>query len=179
MRGQYPGQGGFTINAEAVRTSQSVVSQHEDENVHAPFDKQRSALTKEEQEFLLNAAAEVGASPHLVHSESDTLATFGELALGLGAGAAAEITRRSLLSGKNDESSTADRVVGSSNPFLTPANAERIVQTLCRVRGAALKLGQMLSIEDSDTVPPYLLEIFDRVRHSADFMPLKQVHKQL
>lgn len=33
------------------------------------------------------------------------------------------------------------------NPFLTPANAERIVETLCRVRGAALKLGQMLSIQ--------------------------------
>ena len=33
------------------------------------------------------------------------------------------------------------------NPFLTPANAERIVDTLCRVRGAALKLGQMISIQ--------------------------------
>ena len=33
-----------------------------------------------------------------------------------------------------------------NNPFLTEANAERIVNTLCRVRGAALKLGQMLSI---------------------------------
>ena len=35
----------------------------------------------------------------------------------------------------------------SGSPFLTPANAERIVNTLCRVRGAALKLGQMLSIQ--------------------------------
>ena len=33
------------------------------------------------------------------------------------------------------------------SPFLTEANAERIVNTLCRVRGAALKLGQMLSIQ--------------------------------
>jgi aarF domain-containing kinase len=31
--------------------------------------------------------------------------------------------------------------------LLTNANAERIVNTLCRVRGAALKLGQMLSIQ--------------------------------
>ena len=31
--------------------------------------------------------------------------------------------------------------------MLTEANAERIVETLCRVRGAALKLGQMLSIQ--------------------------------
>ncbi len=31
--------------------------------------------------------------------------------------------------------------------LLSEANAERIVDTLCRVRGAALKLGQMLSIQ--------------------------------
>ena len=40
---------------------------------------------------------------------------------------------------------------GGSRPgsslFLSEANAERIVQTLCTVRGAALKLGQMLSIQ--------------------------------
>lgn len=34
-----------------------------------------------------------------------------------------------------------------SNAFLSEANAERIVRTLCKVRGAALKLGQMLSIQ--------------------------------
>ena len=39
-----------------------------------------------------------------------------------------------------------------ANPFLTEANAERIVNTLCRVRGAALKLGQMLSIQGSFTI---------------------------
>ena len=35
----------------------------------------------------------------------------------------------------------------SKNPFMTEANIERIVDTLCRVRGAALKLGQMISIQ--------------------------------
>ena len=34
-----------------------------------------------------------------------------------------------------------------SSPFLSEANAERIVRTLCKVRGAVLKLGQMLSIQ--------------------------------
>jgi len=33
------------------------------------------------------------------------------------------------------------------SPFLSEANAERIVNTLCKVRGAALKIGQMLSIQ--------------------------------
>ena len=35
----------------------------------------------------------------------------------------------------------------TGNPFLSEANAERIVSTLCKMRGAALKLGQMLSIQ--------------------------------
>lgn len=34
-----------------------------------------------------------------------------------------------------------------SSPLLSEANAERIVDTLCRVRGAALKIGQMLSLQ--------------------------------
>lgn len=44
-------------------------------------------------------------------------------------------------------------ITGSSSSLLggsallSEANAERIVNTLCRVRGAALKLGQMLSIQ--------------------------------
>lgn len=33
------------------------------------------------------------------------------------------------------------------SPLLSEANAERIVDTLCKVRGAALKIGQMLSIQ--------------------------------
>lgn len=104
-------------------------------------------------------------------------ATFGQLAMGLGAGAAAEVTRRVLrISGAEGAS---ERLIGADNLFLTEANANRIVQTLCRVRGAALKLGQMLSIQDSDTVPQPLLDIFERVRHSADFMPRSQVNKQM
>ncbi|PNI95238.1 COQ8B isoform 10, partial [Pan troglodytes] len=39
-----------------------------------------------------------------------------------------------------------------SSPFLSEANAERIVQTLCTVRGAALKVGQMLSIQASSAL---------------------------
>ena len=61
--------------------------------------------------------------------------------------------------------------------ILTEVNTERIVATLCRVRGAALKLGQMLSIQDGAVVGPELQKIFDRVRESADFMPEWQLEK--
>lgn len=58
---------------------------------------------------------------------------------GLGIGTAGEMARRAM--GLAPESGSV-----GSNPFLTEANIERIVSTLCRVRGAALKLGQMVSL---------------------------------
>jgi aarF domain-containing kinase len=73
---------------------------------------------------------------HVPSSRIGRLANFGMLAVGLGSGAAAEVVRRTF--GAKDT---------NTNPFVTPANAERIVQTLCRVRGAALKIGQMLSLQ--------------------------------
>lgn len=39
------------------------------------------------------------------------------------------------------------------SPFLTADNAERLALALCRMRGAALKVGQMLSIQDESIVP--------------------------
>uniref|UniRef100_A0A668AWU0 Atypical kinase COQ8A, mitochondrial n=1 Tax=Myripristis murdjan TaxID=586833 RepID=A0A668AWU0_9TELE len=67
------------------------------------------------------------------------------------------------------------KAILDSSAFLSEANAERIVRTLCKVRGAALKLGQMLSIQDDAFINPQLAKIFERVRQSADFMPTKQM----
>ncbi|XP_072536310.1 atypical kinase COQ8A, mitochondrial isoform X2 [Salminus brasiliensis] len=104
------------------------------------------------------------------------LANFGGLAVGLGIGALAEVAKKSLRS----EDKNGDRkAVLDSSPFLSEANAERIVRTLCKVRGAALKLGQMLSIQDDAFINPQLAKIFERVRQSADFMPIKQMTKAL
>lgn len=108
------------------------------------------------------------------------LAQFGQLGVGLAMGAAAELAKRTLgISKTMDSSANATKVSDAENPFMTEANAEKIVRTLCRVRGAALKLGQMLSIQDPDLISPALLKIFERVRHSADFMPTRQVHRQM
>ena len=43
------------------------------------------------------------------------------------------------------------------NAYLTDKNAERLANALCRMRGAALKLGQMLSIQDEGVLPPQVL----------------------
>uniref|UniRef100_UPI0037E8D6D0 atypical kinase COQ8B, mitochondrial n=1 Tax=Semicossyphus pulcher TaxID=241346 RepID=UPI0037E8D6D0 len=102
------------------------------------------------------------------------LVNFGGLAVGLGIGAIAEVAKQSLGGKKKgDMSSLLD------SPLLSEANAERIVNTLCKVRGAALKIGQMLSIQDNTFINPQLQKIFERVRQSADFMPTWQMNKVL
>lgn len=103
------------------------------------------------------------------------LVNFGGLAVGLGLGAIAEVAKKSLKpQQQGDKKSILD-----SSAFLSEANAERIVRTLCKVRGAALKLGQMLSIQDDAFINPQLAKIFERVRQSADFMPSKQMMKAI
>ncbi|KAF6728722.1 Atypical kinase ADCK3, mitochondrial [Oryzias melastigma] len=101
------------------------------------------------------------------------LVNFGGLAFGLGIGAIAEAAKKSF----KIKQEGSKQAVLDSNPFLSEANALRIVRTLCKVRGAALKLGQMLSIQDEAFINPQLAKIFERVRQSADFMPTKQMMK--
>ncbi|XP_076834603.1 atypical kinase COQ8A, mitochondrial [Brachyhypopomus gauderio] len=102
------------------------------------------------------------------------LANFGGLAIRLGLGAIAEVAKKSL---QPQEKKGDKKAVLDSSPFVSEANAERIVRTLCKVRGAALKLGQSLSMQDDAFINPQLAKIFDRVRQSADFMPTKQMMK--
>ncbi|XP_078145462.1 atypical kinase COQ8A, mitochondrial isoform X2 [Centroberyx gerrardi] len=101
------------------------------------------------------------------------LVNFGGLAVGLGIGAIAEVAKKSLKPQQEGDK----KAILDSSAFLSEANAERIVRTLCKVRGAALKLGQMLSIQDDAFINPQLAKIFERVRQSADFMPTKQMMK--
>ena len=43
------------------------------------------------------------------------------------------------------------------NKYMTERNAERLADALCRMRGAALKLGQLISIQDENVLPPQVL----------------------
>ncbi|KAG9509547.1 Atypical kinase COQ8A, mitochondrial, partial [Fragariocoptes setiger] len=97
------------------------------------------------------------------------MSSYGSLAAGLGIGTVVELTRRNL--------GLSDPNLSKMSPVLNEANANRIVETLCKVRGAVLKLGQMLSIQDTSLIDPQLASIFERVRQSADFMPQSQVNE--
>ena len=116
---------------------------------------------------MISSAAQARAVPA---SRMSRVWEFGSLGVGLGMGAVTETFRRA--TGQSASS-------GNKSAFLTPENTERVVATLCRVRGAALKIGQMVSIQDSSFLPPELITIFDRVRDNADFMPAAQLLQQM
>ena len=58
---------------------------------------------------------------------------------------------------------------------LTPSNATRFADRLARMRGAAMKVGQLLSMEAGDMLPPELAPILARLRAEADYMPPRQL----
>lgn len=58
--------------------------------------------------------------------------------------------------------------------MLSAANMERLVAKLSKMRGAALKLGQMMSFQDSKMLPKPIHDVLQRVQDSADYMPASQ-----
>lgn len=63
--------------------------------------------------------------------------------------------------------------------LLTPSNLRRITDQLAQMRGAAMKVGQLMSMDTGDVLPPELTEILGRLRADADFMPPAQLKKVL
>ena len=63
--------------------------------------------------------------------------------------------------------------------LLTPANATRLTRQLSEMRGAAMKLGQILSMDSGDFLPPELAEILATLRSSAFTMPDHQLEEML
>ncbi|KAF7867150.1 uncharacterized protein EAF02_009936 [Botrytis sinoallii] len=68
---------------------------------------------------------------------------------------------------------------GEGSFMLSAGNMERLVTKLSRMRGAALKLGQMISFQDSKMLPAPIQEVMQRVQDRADYMPASQRNKVL
>ncbi|KAF8658435.1 hypothetical protein AX16_001986 [Volvariella volvacea WC 439] len=93
---------------------------------------------------------------------------YGGLAASLGYGAATELLRR-----------TGSQQEHEGSVIMTEANIKRLVSKLSEMRGAALKLGQFMSIQDTHVLPPEVDKIFRRVQDSAHYMPDWQMEKVL
>ncbi|KAH8289228.1 hypothetical protein KR054_002001 [Drosophila jambulina] len=186
-----------SLRTPATKTSQSQAAKTQEEAPKEALKKPSEGLIDQDTQYVDNvlrfvagaqpkksaASSAAGAQPEPVDtpelskvakqrkvpsSRLGRMASFGGLFAGLGIGTLNELTKGALGLG------------GSTNmreALLSPANAERIVDTLCKVRGAALKIGQILSIQDSSVVSPQLAKAFERVRQAADYMPDWQVER--
>jgi len=135
--------------------------------LHAKRNRLKNPLAKSTSQQLSEKSREVAVPA----SRVSRIINYGTLVAGLGIGAINQGVKKQL--------GLVEDVNGSV--LMSEDNIERIVTTLCKVRGAALKLGQMLSIQDDSFMPEQLQKAFDRVRSNADFMPkwqLEQVMEQ-
>ncbi|QAY79704.1 AarF/ABC1/UbiB kinase family protein [Sphingosinicella sp. BN140058] len=66
-----------------------------------------------------------------------------------------------------------------SDLILTPGNARRVADRLSHLRGAAMKLGQMISMDAGDLLPPELAAILATLRSQAYRMPPHQLDQVL
>jgi predicted unusual protein kinase regulating ubiquinone biosynthesis (AarF/ABC1/UbiB family) len=62
---------------------------------------------------------------------------------------------------------------------LTPKNARQMTQQLSEMRGAAMKIGQMISMDSGDFLPKEFADILARLRADAHHMPRKQLNEVL
>lgn len=91
--------------------------------------------------------------------------TAGELAVG---GMAEQVRR--MAGSRTDEQPSV---------FLTTANARKLASRLAGMRGAAMKMGQILSMESADFLPREFADALAILRDSADTMPLSQIKRIL
>lgn len=71
------------------------------------------------------------------------------------------------------------REEGVAKYALNQRNADLLANNFKKMRGAALKIGQMLSTSEESALPPLIREAMEKARSEADIMPLKQVTKNL
>jgi predicted unusual protein kinase regulating ubiquinone biosynthesis (AarF/ABC1/UbiB family) len=66
-----------------------------------------------------------------------------------------------------------------SDLVLSPGNVTRLADRLSQMRGAAMKLGQLLSMEAGEILPPELEAVLARLRAEAHVMPPAQLKRVL
>ena len=96
-------------------------------------------------------------------------ARMARMASGVAGGMVAEGTRQ-LRAGKRPR---------ARDMLLTPGNARRVAEQLATMRGAAMKVGQILSMDTGEFLPRELADILGRLRSDARYMPVAQLQKTM
>ena len=97
------------------------------------------------------------------------LARMARMAGGVAGGMLAEGTRQ-LRAGKRPN---------ARDMLLTPGNARRVAEQLATMRGAAMKVGQILSMDTGEFLPRELTDILARLRDDARQMPVQQLQRAM
>ncbi|KAI0885132.1 ABC1-domain-containing protein [Annulohypoxylon maeteangense] len=142
-----------------AQTVDEISSKVEAETTIAP-----SLATKTEEMFSSETSKSTYAlkESRVPSTRLGRLWNYGGLAAGMLGGAISEGFSRGL--GGGSEGSV----------LFSPGNMERLVAKLSRMRGAALKIGQVMSFQDSKMLPAPIREVLQRVQDRADYMPAWQ-----
>ena len=97
------------------------------------------------------------------------LGHFGRLAAGVAGGMLSEGARR-IAEGERPR---------MRDMLLTPGNIGKVADRLSHLRGAAMKLGQMISMDAGDFLPAELTQVLARLRDNAHHMPPQQLQQVL
>lgn len=102
-------------------------------------------------------------------SRAGRLARMARIAGGVAGGMLAEGTRQ-LRAGKLPK---------AKDMLLTPGNARRVAEQLATMRGAAMKVGQILSMDTGEFLPRELTDILAKLRDDARQMPPAQLQRAM
>ncbi|RGP65120.1 atypical abc1 abc1-a kinase [Fusarium sporotrichioides] len=168
-----------TVENETSIVQEKVKEEKSMEETPAPEPERASPVVPEAEkkidEDVIQAAKEIAGdsvapleTPHALRESSvpssriSRIWNYGGLAAGMLGGAMTEGFSRALGGG------------GQGSVLLSERNMERLVAKLSRMRGAALKLGQMMSFQDTKMLPAPIQQVLQRVQDRADYMPAWQ-----
>jgi predicted unusual protein kinase regulating ubiquinone biosynthesis (AarF/ABC1/UbiB family) len=124
--------------------------------------------SEEEAGKTMAAPSRIQQHSRIPSGRAERLAKIGWLAGRMALGAAAESARR-----------FGGAAASRGHVLLAGANARVLAESLSSMRGAAMKLGQLLSLEAEDLLPPEAADALATLRDSADAMPPSQLRSVL
>ena len=96
---------------------------------------------------------------------------FGILGVQLVGGTMAEAVKHKLH--LKEESESQRGKTGIAKYAVNEKNADRLQKAFRNLRGAALKIGQIMSASEESVLPPVIRNAMEKARSEADIMPIK------
>lgn len=162
----HPSRARFSTSLKCARNSDAAREEEEVKNLASDIARDVEVTSKQSSVNSTNSMQ----MPYEMRESRVPSSPFGRM-FEYG-GLAASMTMGALEEGFKRATGSSDGMQGSL--MLSGGNVERLVAKLSKMRGAALKLGQMMSFQDSKMLPAPIHTVLQRVQDSADYMPSSQ-----